>query len=151
MSNPNFCPECGHDLQQYENTDKNTEKQSTEDLTREDYKRIFREELEKAKEQDQDDKDDKPYSGKSGEEMTREDYEEILENKLEEVREDKNKEESEVDVSDVDPEIKESIKTLVEMDREIIEHMRDGLQKDIALDIQDMSDGKTENLRILGD
>jgi hypothetical protein len=29
--------------------------------------------------------------------------------------------------------------------------MQDGLQKDVALDIQDMADGKTEDLRILGD
>jgi predicted nucleic acid-binding Zn-ribbon protein len=55
MSNPNFCPECGHNLQQYSNTDKqkinkNTEDQSGEDLTREDYRKILDEELEKAEE-----------------------------------------------------------------------------------------------------
>lgn len=138
MTSPNFCPNCGEDLTKY----KEQETSNDEDKpTREDYKRILNEELEKAEK----DSNEGSEEGESGENLTREDYEEVLERKLKEVEEEKQK------ATEVDPEVQEAVKKLVETDREIIEHMQDGLQKDIALDIQDMADGRTKDLRILGD
>lgn len=138
MTSPNFCPNCGEDLTKY----KEQETSNDEDKpTREDYKRILNEELEKAEKESNEGSEE----GKSGENLTREDYEEVLERKLKEVEEAKQKD------TEVDPEVQEAVKKLLETDREIIEHMQDGLQKDVALDIQDMADGKTEDLRILGD
>ena len=142
MTSPNFCPNCGEDLTEYK--DQKTSNDEEDKPTREDYKRILNEELEKAEKPDIA-KD--TGSENSGSNLTREDYEEVLERKIEKAQEEEKQDDSGTEESN--PEIRKAVKKLVEADREIIEHMRDGIQKDVALDIQDMAEGKTENLRVL--
>lgn len=140
MSAPNFCPNCGEDLREYqEETDESRpENEESEDKpTREDYRRILNEELEKAEAPDlSGDKE----TDNSENNLTREDYEEVLERKLKEA-----KEKDEQEMVDIDPEVKEAVETLANADREAIEQMREGYPKKMAEDIKDFTQTVEEN------
>ncbi len=146
MSTPNFCPNCGEDLREYQEGKKESSSEngdSESKPTREDYRRILNEELEKAEAPEF---SENKESDDSENNLTREDYEEVLERKLKEAKEEKNS----TEVPDVDPEVKQAVETLANADREAIEQMREGYPKKMAKDIKDIADGKEDNLRLLG-
>lgn len=128
MSAPNYCPNCGEDLREHQNETKksSSEKEDSEGKpTREDYRRILNEELEKAETPDIAEGKETDSSENN---LTREDYEEVLERKLEEAKEEENSKEE----MDVDPEVKHAVETLAKADREEIEQMREGYPKKMS-------------------
>ena len=143
MPAPNFCPSCGADLKKYQENDsqQSSEENSDDKPTREDYRRILNEELEKAEKPDVTKEAD---SCNSESNLTREDYEEVLERKLEEAREEES-------TSSVDPEVKEAVENIIEADEESVDDLREGYPKKMVEDIRDIADGNKENLRLLGE
>jgi hypothetical protein len=143
MSTPNFCPSCGEDLRKYQEdeTQDSSRENSDDKPTREDYRRILNEELEKAEKPDIARETEKDSSESN---LTREDYEEVLERKLEEAKEDES-------TSSVDPEVKEAVETILEADEEAVKDLREGYPKKMVEDIRDIADGKKDNLNLLGE
>jgi rRNA maturation endonuclease Nob1 len=143
MPAPNFCPSCGADLKKYQENDsqQSSEENSDDKPTREDYRRILNEELEKAEKPDV---TKETGSGNSESNLTREDYEEVLERKLEEARQEES-------TSSVDPEVKEAVENIIEADEESVDDLREGYPKKMVEDIRDIADGNKENLRLLGE